>query len=82
MPSIYRRAVGALFALAVLPVAVPLPAQSAEQDAYKRAADYSEAERGDAVLVMVNGRVVFEQYPRNTSPARTHLLASGTKSFA
>jgi CubicO group peptidase (beta-lactamase class C family) len=82
MLSIYRRALGALLALAVLWPAAFLPAQSAEQDAYQRAADYSEAERGDAVLVMVNGRVVFEQYPRNTSPARTHLLASGTKSFA
>lgn len=49
---------------------------------YQRAADYSEEERGDAVLVMIDGKVVFEQYPRNTSAARTHLLASGTKSFA
>ncbi len=49
---------------------------------YQRAANYSEEERGDAVLVMVDGKVVFEQYPRNTSAARTHLLASGTKSFA
>jgi CubicO group peptidase (beta-lactamase class C family) len=30
---------------------------------------------------MVDGRVVFEQYARNGSPARSHLLASGTKSF-
>jgi CubicO group peptidase (beta-lactamase class C family) len=31
--------------------------------------------------VMVDGRIVFEQYKDNGSPARTHLLASGTKSF-
>ncbi len=82
MLSIYRRAYRALILLAPLLPLGSLLAQSAEQAAYKRAADYSEAERGDAVLVMVNGRIVFEQYPRNTSPARTHLLASGTKSFA
>ena len=39
-------------------------------------------ERGDAVLVMLEGRVVFEDYPDNGSANRTHLLASGTKSFA
>lgn len=79
MLSIYRRALGALtLCLALDPVA----AQSADQAAFKRAADYSEAERGDGVLVMINGRVVFEQYARSASPARTHLLASGTKSFS
>ncbi len=31
---------------------------------------------------MIDGRVVFEDYPNNYSPNRTHLLASGTKSFA
>ena len=62
--------------------AVPVIAQAADQAAFKRAADYSEAERGSAVVVMINGRIVFEQYERNGSPARTHLLASGTKSFA
>lgn len=79
MRSIYRRALGVL---AIAVALDPLGAQSAEQAAFKRAADYSEAERGDGVLVMINGRVVFEQYARAASPARTHLLASGTKSFA
>jgi CubicO group peptidase (beta-lactamase class C family) len=93
MPQIYGRArplvrarhttTVVFFGLSALLVAAPaLRAQSADQAAFKRAADYSELERGDAVLVMVNGRVVFEQYPRNASANRTHVLMSGTKSFA
>lgn len=62
-------------------LAKPVTAQSSDQAAFKRAADYSEAERGLAVVVMIDGRIAFEQYGRNGSPARTHLLASGTKSF-
>jgi CubicO group peptidase (beta-lactamase class C family) len=67
--------------LASLLAAAPLVAQSAQRVGFVRAADYSEAERGSAVVVMIDGRVVFEQYAKNVSPARTHLLASGTKSF-
>lgn len=67
--------------LAAGPLAAQAAAQAAAREAYKRAADYSEAERGFGVVVMVDGRVVFEQYAKNVSPARTHLLASGTKSF-
>ena len=57
-------------------------AQRPDTAAFRRAAEYSEAERGIAVLVMIDGRIVFEHYPKNGSPAKTHLLASGTKSFA
>jgi len=86
MPSIYGRTrrslTAALTWLALFSAGAPLGAQSADQAAFKRAADYSEAERGDGVLVMIDGRVVFEQYARQASANRTHLLASGTKSFA
>jgi CubicO group peptidase (beta-lactamase class C family) len=90
MPEIYGRARSLVRArpittvvLALALFAAPaLAAQSADQAAFKRAADYSELERGDGVLVMVNGRIVFEQYAREASANRTHLLASGTKSFA
>lgn len=92
MPEIYGRARSSLRArhirtiaraLCVLALAAAsLGAQSADVAAFKRAADYSELERGDGVVVMIGGRIVFEQYPRNTSPARTHILHSGTKSFA
>lgn len=81
VPALISVFVLALAAVVVVG-AVPAGAQSVDQDAYKRAADYSEAERGDGVLVMVDGRIIFEQYARSASPARTHLLASGTKSFA
>jgi len=67
-------------ALALLSV-VPLPAQATARASYVRAATYSEEERGFGVVVMVDGRVIFEQYPRNVSAARAHMLASGTKSF-
>ncbi len=57
-------------------------AQRPDTAAFRRAAEYSAADRGIAVLVMVDGRIVFEDYPDRGTPARTHLLASGTKSFA
>jgi len=49
---------------------------------YQAAADYSAAHRGDAVLVYVDGILVFEEYQNGYDGARPHLLASGTKSFS
>jgi CubicO group peptidase (beta-lactamase class C family) len=73
--------------LAVLATVAGLAAPEAEAQrldtaSLRRAAEYSEAERGIAMLVMVDGRIIFEHYPKNGSPGKTHLLASGTKSFA
>lgn len=48
----------------------------------RRAATYSEANNGLAVLVMKSGAVVFEQYGRGHGPDRSANLASGTKSFS
>lgn len=79
MPQRIISRIYVLPALALLALAPAAAAQSAAT--YKRAADYSEAERGFGVLVMVDGRVAFEQYAKNASSARTHLLASATKSF-
>ena len=45
------------------------------------AAAYSAASRGVSMLVMVDGRVVFQDYPNGGSPGAAHELASGTKSF-
>ncbi len=47
----------------------------------KLAAEYSAARRGISMVVMVDGKVVFENYPGKGSPQRAHELASGTKSF-
>ncbi len=48
----------------------------------KAAADYSAGLGGRALLVMVDGQVVFEQYDNGWSADRPHPLASGTKSFS
>lgn len=48
---------------------------------HKLAAAYSAQNRGIALLVMVDGQTVFEDYPNGGSPTRAHELASGTKSF-
>lgn len=57
------------------------PAACLTAESCRAAAAYSAAHRGLALLVMVAGRVVFEDYPHG-HPERAHDLASGTKSFA
>ena len=46
-----------------------------------RAAKYSESRRGSAVLVMQNGRTIFEHYANGGSANRRWPIFSGTKSF-
>jgi len=46
-----------------------------------RAAKYSESKRGIAVLVVQNGRTVFEHYARGASADTRWPIFSGTKSF-
>lgn len=46
-----------------------------------RAAKYSESKRGTALLVIQNGRTVFEQYARGAVPEGRWPIFSGTKSF-
>ncbi len=45
------------------------------------AAAYSARYRGISLLIMVDGQVVFEDYPNRGRPSLAHELASGTKSF-
>lgn len=80
IPAIYALG-GTLLTWPILGASSSVGAQGVDRAAFTRAAAYSEEERGYGVVVMVDGRVVFEQYARNVSPARTNLLASGTKSF-
>jgi CubicO group peptidase (beta-lactamase class C family) len=47
----------------------------------ERAAKYSESRRGAAVLVMQNGRTIFEHYANGGSAGRRWPIFSGTKSF-
>src|SRR5262249_39676785 len=46
-----------------------------------RAAKYSESRRGSAMLVMQNGRKIFEHYASGGSASRRWPIFSGTKSF-
>src|SRR6266481_4294741 len=46
-----------------------------------RAAKYSESRRGSAMLVMQNGRIIFERYANGGSATRRWPIFSGTKSF-
>lgn len=48
---------------------------------HRLAAEYSAKNRGISLLVMVDGQVLFEDYPNRGSATRAHELASGTKSF-
>ena len=49
---------------------------------YLRAADYSTAMGGRAVLVLLDGVPIFDRYDDGWKEQRPHPLASGTKSFA
>jgi CubicO group peptidase (beta-lactamase class C family) len=48
---------------------------------YRKAAAFSEANNGTAMLVMVDGDVVFERYSTPAMAETPHFLASATKSF-
>lgn len=58
------------------------PATALDREALERAATYSERCSGRALLVLLDGEVVFERYANGWSAGRPHPLASGTKSFA
>src|SRR4051812_25253846 len=50
-------------------------------DRHKLAAEYSAEHKGISCLVMLDGKIVFEDYPNGGKADRAHELASGTKSF-
>lgn len=62
---------------------IEAPLQSnLEQERYRQAARYSEANGGRAMVVMKSGQVVFEDYADGVNPEQGRFLASGTKSFS
>ncbi|MBM4009663.1 MAG: serine hydrolase, partial [Planctomycetes bacterium] len=71
------------------PTAVPAPAAESMSDvsppdrsaAWRAAAEYSRSADGEFLLVMQDGKVVFEDGLAGWSRSRPHALASGTKSF-
>lgn len=68
--------------LAALTLAMrAVAADGATVDAWHALAAYSRECQGQALLVMKDGRVVFEDYAIGWNGDRAHPLASGTKSF-
>jgi len=59
----------------------PILATAPSETNCKQAADYSEANGGFSVLVMMNGKIVFERYGNGGGADKRYGLASGTKSF-
>ncbi|MBX3063445.1 MAG: serine hydrolase [Anaerolineae bacterium] len=57
-------------------------AQSDPTENYQLAASYSSYHNGDAVLILQDGEIVYEDYQNGYSRREPHLLASGTKSFS
>ncbi|MBM3130927.1 MAG: serine hydrolase [Chloroflexi bacterium] len=61
----------------------PAPTQvNISSENLKLAAAHSAANDGISMLVMVNGKIVFEDYPNPGGPNRFQELASATKSFS
>lgn len=48
---------------------------------YRLAAKYSESMNGMAFLVMVDGKIVYEEYTNGGAKDSAHRIASGTKAF-
>ena len=47
----------------------------------KAAAEYSAARRGAALLIIQNGKTLFQSYPGNHAAQEAHRIYSGTKGF-
>ena len=87
--SIYQRIHAPLAFLVSLQWAVwaaaeepPPMADPASREHHQLAAAYSAEHRGISLLVMIDGQIVFEDYPNRGRADRAHELASGTKSFS
>ncbi len=80
-----RTALNVRLMIALLAVSLGggLPARGAGPSAenYKKAADYSAQNGGRAVLVLSDGKVVFERYDNGHAADKANHLHSGTKSF-
>src|SRR2546428_4788795 len=73
------RCASAIFALLFL-ISASAVAEIRPSDC-ARAAKYSESRRGVSMLVMQNGRMIFEHYANGGSANRRWPIFSGTKSF-
>jgi CubicO group peptidase (beta-lactamase class C family) len=79
-----RRLIGSRYALSIFALlfATSPPALAEIQaDDCARAAKYSESKRGVSILVLQNGRTIFERYANGGSARGRWPIFSGTKSF-
>lgn len=60
----------------------PAPTITITTENLKLAAAHNAANNGISMLVMVDGKIIFEDYPNGGAPNRFHELASGAKSFS
>ncbi len=59
----------------------PLPTRAPAVEAMRAAAEYSKSQTGHAMVVMFDGKVIFEQYDNGGAIDKPHSLASGAKCF-
>jgi CubicO group peptidase (beta-lactamase class C family) len=76
-------AIRIVFAVLALGITTSFRASAARPDpvALETARRYSESAGGQAMLVMLDGKIVFESYANGGGKDRAQTLASGTKSF-
>ncbi len=70
------------FLIGVLPATAQSVKQTDEQQRFKSAAEYSHRFRGLSVLIIKDGKTVFEEYQNGFAATDAQMLASGTKSFS
>lgn len=68
--------------LPLLSAAAAVAAEPVNDPRFQAAADLSRQAQGIALLVMLDGKIVFEDYPNGGAVTRATELASGTKSFS
>jgi CubicO group peptidase (beta-lactamase class C family) len=59
----------------------PLPTRAPAVEAIRAAAEYSKSQTGQTMVVMFDGKVIFEQYDNGGAIEKPHYLASGAKCF-
>jgi CubicO group peptidase (beta-lactamase class C family) len=73
--------INVLISLVALATSIPLVAADIQPGNCARAAGYSENNRGFSMLVMQNGKIVFEHYANGGGADMRCKIFSGTKSF-
>jgi CubicO group peptidase (beta-lactamase class C family) len=81
MRQIMTGATAILLVLGIAPALLAAPISPEKLAHFEAAAAFSEANNGTAMLVMVDGTIVFEQYSAPEMADTPHFLASATKSF-